>query len=386
VLQKPGNNTIQKEDRPIHDWYRFVLSYPPHLVRRYFERFGLNKRTLVFDPFCGTGTTLVEAKLQGIPSVGCDAHPFALLVSKTKIRWDLDCETLTRRMRRILEIAERKMLSHALENLSFEAALVGETPPFEPVNGYKLTDDQQKLMPTGFVSDRPLLRLLIVRDEIESQCRREEPAHDFFYIALAHTIANGAGNFAFGPEIYRTKAMSDYDVLGHFARQSALMIEELKYVQKQGFANVPCVVNADDARVLRSAPEGVSAVITSPPYPNEKDYTRTTRVESLLLKILADRAGLRAVKESLLRSNTRNIFVSDRDGEEAAEFNSIQSVCRQIEQRRKELGKTSGFERLYHKVVAHYFGGMRRHFRALYPKLRRGARLAYTSSAISFPF
>jgi len=221
------------------------------------------------------------------------------------------------------------------------------------------------------------LRLLIVRDEIESQCRREEPAHDFFYIALAHTIANGAGNFAFGPEIYRTKAKSDYDVLGHFARQSALMIEELKYVQKQGFANVPCVVNADDARVLRSAPEGVSAVITSPPYPNEKDYTRTTRVESLLLKILADRAGLRAVKESLLRSNTRNIFVSDRDGEEAAEFNSIQSVCRQIEQRREELGKTSGFERLYHKVVAHYFGGMRRHFRALYPKLRRGARLAY---------
>ena len=52
-------------------------------------------------------------------------------------------------------------------------------------------------------------------------------------------------------------------------------------------------------------------------------------------------------------------------------------ICDKIEQRRIELGKTSGFERLYHKVVAHYFGGMRLHLRALRPKLKRSARLAY---------
>ena len=34
-------------------------------------------------------------------------------------------------------------------------------------------------------------------------------------------------------------------------------------------------------------------------------------------------------------------------------------------------------ERLYHKVVSHYFGGMRRHFRALHSKLTHRARLAY---------
>jgi len=83
------------------------------------------------------------------------------------------------------------------------------------------------------------------------------------------------------------------------------------------------------------------------------------------------------VKESLLRSNTRNVFVNDRDGDEVAEFSSINAVCQQIERRRQELGKTSGFERLYHKVVAHYFGGMRRHFRALYKKALPGAKLAY---------
>jgi hypothetical protein len=83
------------------------------------------------------------------------------------------------------------------------------------------------------------------------------------------------------------------------------------------------------------------------------------------------------VKESLLRSNTRNVFVEDSDANEVSEFRSIQRVCDLIEQRRIELEKNSGFERLYHKVVAHYFGGMRRHLRALRARLRKGAPLAY---------
>ena len=48
------------------------------------------------------------------------------------------------------------------------------------------------------------------------------------------------------------------------------------------------------------APESIDAVITSPPYPNEKDYTRTVRLESVLLGFLDDRESLRAVKRDLV--------------------------------------------------------------------------------------
>lgn len=123
-------------------------------------------------------------------------------------------------------------------------------------------------------------------------------------------------------------------MLGHFARHADLMIFELEGLQKAGMEKVPSDVRADDARELRTISAPVSAVITSPPYPNEKDYTRTTRVESLLLKLFSDRADLRGVKESLLRSDTRNVFVNDRDGDEVAEFSSINAVCQQIERRR----------------------------------------------------
>ena len=104
-----GINVIQKADTPIHDWYRFVLSYPPHLVRQYINRFGFRARDLLCDPFCGTGTTLVEAKKHGVPSVGCDAHPFAVLVSSVKTDWTLDPDLLSSLLRRILTGAEEEV-------------------------------------------------------------------------------------------------------------------------------------------------------------------------------------------------------------------------------------------------------------------------------------
>jgi len=377
VQHEAGINTIQKEDTPVHGWYRFVLSYPPHLVRRYIDRFEFRGRDLICDPFCGTGTTLVEAKKQGVPSVGCDAHPFAVLISRVKTNWTLNTDLLSSLLRRILTEAEGQMLRDNLPPLSLYAFLGREKGPYQK-NDYRLSDDEERVLPTGFLSERPLRRLLILRDEIEGATENHpQEIRDFFLLAMAHVIANGAGNFAFGPEIYRTKAKPDFDVLEHFASRVNTMILETERAKMGAYDKVQARVFLDDARRLDHIPSGLAGVITSPPYPNEKDYTRTTRVESLLLGILKNREELRSIKESMLRSNTRNVFVLDNDGDEVGEFRAIQAVCQKIEQRRIDLRKTSGFEKLYHKVVAHYFGGMRRHFRALRPKLKSKANLVY---------
>ncbi|HEV7126192.1 MAG TPA: DNA methyltransferase, partial [Ktedonobacterales bacterium] len=68
-------NKLYPEDRAVHEWYRFVLSFPPHLVREYLQRFKVGSEQRVLDPFCGTGTVLVECKKLGIPSVGVEANP-----------------------------------------------------------------------------------------------------------------------------------------------------------------------------------------------------------------------------------------------------------------------------------------------------------------------
>ncbi len=76
------NNRLYVEDAAAHEWYRFVLSYPPHLVRDYIQRFGLNSSHTLLDPFCGTGTTLVESKKLGIQSIGIEANPMAHFASE----------------------------------------------------------------------------------------------------------------------------------------------------------------------------------------------------------------------------------------------------------------------------------------------------------------
>jgi SAM-dependent methyltransferase len=87
-------NKLYVEDRPVHEWYRFVLSFPPHLVRDYLERFGIRPGQRVLDPFCGTGTTLVEAKKHGIESVGVEANPMAHFAAQVKTDWRPDPERL----------------------------------------------------------------------------------------------------------------------------------------------------------------------------------------------------------------------------------------------------------------------------------------------------
>lgn len=118
-------------------------------------------------------------------------------------------------------------------------------------------------------------------------------------------------------------------------------------------------------------------MITSPPYPNEKDYTRTTRLESVLLGLIQSKADLQALKRGLVRSNTRGVYKIDDDDRWVLDHPEIQRIAQAIEARRIELGKTSGFERLYARVTKLYFGGIARHLANLRTVLRPGAQLAY---------
>jgi predicted DsbA family dithiol-disulfide isomerase len=67
----------------------------------------------------------------------------------------------------------------------------------------------------------------------------------------------------------------------------------------------------------------------------------------------------------------------DDDDQWVAEHAEIQRIAQAIEARRLELGKTSGFERMYARVTKLYFGGMARHLAELRTALRPRAQLAY---------
>ena len=56
----------------------------PQVAERLIDTYG-KKSTLLFDPYCGTGTSLVEASLKSIESIGTDLNPLAVLITKSKL-------------------------------------------------------------------------------------------------------------------------------------------------------------------------------------------------------------------------------------------------------------------------------------------------------------
>lgn len=68
----------------IHSIHPYPAKFIPEIPKTLIEIIGVPPNTWVFDPFCGSGTTLVEAQLAGIPSLGIDINPIACLLSKVK--------------------------------------------------------------------------------------------------------------------------------------------------------------------------------------------------------------------------------------------------------------------------------------------------------------
>jgi len=364
-------NKLYQEDRSAHDWYRFVLSFPPHLVRDYLDRFDLGSGDRVLDPFCGTGTTLVECKKLGISAVGVEANPMAFFASQVKTNWSPDADGLTEHASQVADAALAELASDGVVDDPSPSLRIAEGPPRKLRT---LGPEPLGLLLTDSISPLPLHKTLVLLEQLE-QSPSPFQAHE--RLALAKALVQSIGNLHFGPEVGVGAAKLDAPVVSAWLNAVYAMADDLRVLRRHPAA--PSTLYHADARQLDEVlePESIDAVITSPPYPNEKDYTRTTRLESVLLGFIRSKADLQALKRGLVRSNTRGIYKLDDDDRWVKDHPEIQRIAEAIEARRIELGKTSGFERSYHKVTRQYFGGMARHLAGLRTFLRPGARLAY---------
>lgn len=362
-------NKLDPQDRAFHDWYRFVLSFPPHLVRDYLDEFAAKKNSVVLDPFCGTGTTLVESKLRGFSSFGTEANAFAHFASKIKTDWEIDSDLLLSQSKEVAEIVLKKLRKQGIND---ENSFTGD---IDKLSLRQLPDDENKLILTGSISPLPLHKTIVLLETLKEFESKRVYQHQL--LALSNALVFKISNLHFGPEVGVGKPKSDIPVIASWVSEIEKMANDLRFVAGDVHANSEAKLA--DARSLDEVlPEkSVDIVITSPPYPNEKDYTRITRLESVVLGFINNKSDLRLLKKGLMRSNTRNVYKGDDDDKWVENNAEIQQIANAIEARRIELGKTSGFEKLYAKVTKLYFGGMARHLASLRTVLRPNAHLAY---------
>src|SRR2546427_4711638 len=129
---KQEHNKLRLEDRAAHDWYRFVLSFPPHLVRDYLNQFRIESGQRVLDPFCGTGTSLVECKKSGFPSIGIEANPIACFASRVKLDWGVDPDALLDHGSKVGDLALQNLRAQGINDCGGDLPLFavdGSTTP-----------------------------------------------------------------------------------------------------------------------------------------------------------------------------------------------------------------------------------------------------------------
>ena len=368
-----GRNQVLEKDLPVHRWYRFVLSFPPHLVRHYLTQFGIDQGQVVLDPFCGTGTTLVECKKLGVHSIGIEPNPVAHFASSIKTSWCASQSALMDHASSVAEETNAVLRQDGLASYSRDSNEANSTIPLTSLIG--LSEAQTKLLIRGSISPLPLHKTIRLLDAIQQQ---SHPIFsDYERLALASALVNGIGNLRFGPEVGIGPEKIDAPVVECWMDNIRSIASDLATMQNVSQTHVQ-VIRGDSRSIDETLPEeSVDAVITSPPYPNEKDYTRTTRLESVLLGFLKNRQDLQALKKTLVKSNTRGVYKDDDDDEVVSELPGIRDLADRIENERLRLNKTSGFERLYARVAKLYFGGMTRHLDQLRHVLKPGALLAY---------
>lgn len=338
----------------VHQWYRSVMGFSPSLVKDLILKMDVNASGYLLDPFCGTGTTLVEAKFSGIPSIGVDSNPFFVATSWAKTYWRLEPKKLLVATHRVLQTYQKSKRGPAKDFQLKSASVVSR--------GW--------LRPSVWWEARELLDC-IYQNETGILSR-------ILALVLTWAVKEWASNVRFGPEAYKITRRDKISVSNAFEKKISQVYTDLINIP-QARINVPVRIFHGDSRdivtLVKYDHKPVKWVITSPPYPTEHDYTRVTRIELELLDLVKNSQDLRKIKQIMLRSNSKNIYISDNDYE-------LVRSCKFIRERvdflkRKAQKKNHGFAKQYPKVVGEYFGGLYRHMLSLSNILPAGAKCAY---------
>ena len=85
VLENGDAMSARKDPKYLtHGIHAYKGKFYPQLAKSLLNLANVKHGDLVLDPFCGSGTVLLESQLNGVESVGCDLNPLAVLVSRAK--------------------------------------------------------------------------------------------------------------------------------------------------------------------------------------------------------------------------------------------------------------------------------------------------------------
>lgn len=274
LLEKPRDTAKSwSADVGAHGWHRYVGRFPAQLVRAIINRFDLDENTVLLDPFCGSGTALVEARLLGIPAIGIEISPLSAMMSRVKSMFPDDGAQLDDYIDMLQlfyqETWDRFLNGREIDSLSHLEIIE------RPGNAIEAFPNYDK-----WFSKDALLGTSIVVEYILNIKNATYPA-EFIATALSAKMRSiGNVDVDVVRAEYRKTPRENVDVIKLVVSQLKKMrkaITEMNSTHKDSIRGAD-TVNVIEGSCLSSSiePGSISAIITSPPYGVESlSYLRT---------------------------------------------------------------------------------------------------------------
>jgi site-specific DNA-methyltransferase (cytosine-N4-specific) len=234
----------------IHSLHPYPAKFPPQLPQNLLKQFSRIGETIL-DPFCGSGTTLTEARLAGINAVGVDVNPLSCLLAKVK--------ATPLNQTQIVETEE--FLSYITEQLLFrQMGIEQEVVSVPLIEGLSHWFQENVSRELAFIKQK----IWAVSDEV---------VRDFLKIIFSSIIVRVSNQDSDTRFAAVDKKIADGSTLKIFSEKANDFLRKIIKFSDEANCNSKISVHNNDSRNLSFlADESFDLIITSPPYANTYDY------------------------------------------------------------------------------------------------------------------